>query len=110
MAAQIRRRTRPIEHERIRRRRRERIIDVTGRVEAHIRERASFQLVEEWTEPVRMLVEDRDRRALIERERLARDVAHTCRLPEKNSDVPSPHQGAPELEANQVARCKPAPG
>src|SRR5262245_41822736 len=60
VAAQIRRRARTIEHERIRCVVFRWIEDVRGRVESRVRQTAPLQLGEERLEPVGMFVVDRD--------------------------------------------------
>ena len=61
VAAQIRRRARAVEDERIRHVVLRRIEDVRRRVEAHVRQAAPLELGEERLEPVGMFVVDRDR-------------------------------------------------
>ena len=61
VSAQIRRRARAVDDERIRNVVLRRIEDVRRRVEAHVRKPAPVELGEERLEPVGMLVVDRDR-------------------------------------------------
>ena len=60
VAAQIRRRTRPVEHQRVRHRTLGRVVGVRGGIEAHVGDAAPIELGEERPEPVRMLVKDRN--------------------------------------------------
>src|SRR5690348_3747678 len=108
MATQIRRRTRPVEDERVGGSWRRRIIHVARRVHPDIRKRPTVELIEEWTEPIWMLVQDRDRRGRIERDGSCRVRAHAV-VSQKRSPVSSPYHGAPELEAMQRTRRNPAP-